>query len=62
MKTPTAVLFAAIAANVCAAPVLEERATPRIFLIGDSTMAPHGGGADINGTASIFTYDRIHLT
>lgn len=56
MKLTTASVFAAMAARVFAAPALEERATPRIFLIGDSTMAPNGGGSGTQGWGEYLKY------
>jgi hypothetical protein len=50
MKSSPAFLFFAMAATTWAAPAPEERATPKIYLAGDSIMAPGGGGADTNGT------------
>jgi rhamnogalacturonan acetylesterase len=50
MKSSPTFLFFAMAATTWAAPALEERATPKIYLAGDSTMAPGDGGEGTNGT------------
>lgn len=52
MRFSFALILLAVAARVWATPILEERAAPKIYLAGDSTMAPGGGGKGTNGTAS----------
>lgn len=55
MKSSPALLFSAVAATAWAAPVLEERATPKIYLAGNSTMTPGGSGKGTKG-ASFFPF------
>jgi rhamnogalacturonan acetylesterase len=50
MKSLSIIPFFAIAATVWTPPILEERATPKIYLAGDSTIAPRGSGKGTNGT------------
>lgn len=45
-----------MAARVFSAPTLEERASPRVFLIGDSTMAKGGGGSGTQGWGEYLQY------
>ena len=53
MKPLYTTLSAALAATALAAPVedIEKRATPKVYLAGDSTMALGGGGSGTQGEA-----------
>lgn len=48
MRSTTVFIFAAMAAKAFA--------TPRVFLIGDSTMAPGGGGSGTQGWGEYLKY------
>ena len=53
MKAIYCTLFAALATLALAAPADEtvsKRATPKVYLAGDSTMASGGGGTSTQGT------------
>jgi rhamnogalacturonan acetylesterase len=52
MKFSPILHFSAMVATIWAVSVLEGRATPKLYLAGDSTMAQGGGGGGTNGTTS----------
>jgi hypothetical protein len=55
----TAVIFAAMASRVFASPTaLEPRATPKVYLCGDSTMATNGGGSGTQGKRHLRVYAK----
>lgn len=62
MKYIVASSALALAASVVALPAgqVQKRATPTIYLAGDSTMAKAGGGAGTEGTLTS-QFESLHV-
>ncbi|KAH6664574.1 carbohydrate esterase family 12 protein [Halenospora varia] len=63
MKSFQAAVYAALAGLALAAPVeeIEKRATPTLYLIGDSTMAKGGGGTGTQGWGVYLPYSMTGI-